>query len=161
MTMTGRLATLTLTGLLLLAGSASAQTGQAGNPKTVEEAILTVNAAMEQAAEAGDADWLFSFMLDNDKGSIIQNGEFLATRQDALQRVKSNLQRTSKVVYRWKRQYVTVLSPEIALLTAEGEADATTTDGQVFTAPFAQTVVFVLKEGHWKALHAHQSSPRR
>ena len=56
---------------------------------------------------------------------------------------------------------MTVLSPETALLVAEGESVATTTSGASFSAPFAQTVVFVLRDGAWKAIHAHQSSPPR
>jgi uncharacterized protein (TIGR02246 family) len=160
MTMVGRSTILTVTGLFLLAGAASTEIGQIRNPKPIEEAVLAINAEMERAAGAADADRLFSFMLDTDKGSIIQNGVFLATREDALQRVKGNLRGISKVEYRWKRQYVTVLSADVALLTAEGESVATTTEGQVFTTPFAQTVVFVMREGHWKGLHAHQSSPR-
>ena len=118
------------------------------------------NAEMERAAEAVDPERLFTFMLDTAKGSVIQNGMFLATREEALQRVKTNLRGISKMAYRWKRQHVTVLSADVALLTAEGESIATTTDSQVFTTPFAQTVVFVLREGHWKAIHAHQSSPQ-
>jgi hypothetical protein len=46
------------------------------------------------------------------------------------------------------------------VLTAEGESTGTTTAGDTFTTPFAQTVVFVLEAGSWKAIHAHQSSPR-
>jgi uncharacterized protein (TIGR02246 family) len=118
------------------------------------------NAEMERAAAAVDADRLFTFMLDTDKGSVIQNGVFLATREEALHRVKTNLQGISKIEYRWQRQHVTVLSADVALLTAEGESIATTTEGQVFTTPLAQTVVFVMREGHWKVLHAHQSSPQ-
>jgi ketosteroid isomerase-like protein len=115
---------------------------------------------MTRAGEAVDADRLFSFMLDTDRGSVIQNGVFLVTRDEALQRVKANLRGISKIEYRWKRQYVTALSPEAALLTAEGESAATTADGRTFTTPFAQTVVFVLRDGRWKVIHAHQSSPR-
>ena len=64
------------------------------------------------------------------------------------------------IQYRWKRQYVTPLSPESAVLVAEGESTVTTEAGVTFTAPFAQTVVFVLRDGRWRAIHAHQSSPR-
>jgi ketosteroid isomerase-like protein len=122
--------------------------------------VLAAHAEMTRAGETVDADRLFSFMLDTDKGSVIQNGVFLVTRDEALQRVRANLRRISKIEYRWTRQYVTALSPEAALLTAEGESTATTADGRTFTTPLAQTVVFVMREGHWKVIHAHQSSPR-
>lgn len=115
---------------------------------------------MTEAGEAVDADRLFSFMLETDKGSVIQNGVVMVTRQEALERVRSNLRGISRIQYRWKNRYVKVLSPEVAVLVAEGESTATTSAGDTFTTPFAQTVVFVLKAGSWKAIHAHQSSPR-
>jgi uncharacterized protein (TIGR02246 family) len=129
--------------------------------KGVEDAILAVSAEMTTAAEAVDVDLLFGYMLDTETGSLIQNGNVMATRQEALERVRRNLQNISRIQYRWRRQYVTVLSPDAAVLTSEGESTATTTTGDTFTTPFAQTVVFVLKAGTWKAIHAHQSSPQR
>jgi hypothetical protein len=160
MAMSTRLMVLTMAGLSLVAVAGIAQVRPAGGPGTIEEAVLATNAEMTRAGEAVDADRLFSFMLDTDKGSVIQNGVFMVTRDEALQRVKTGLQGVGKIEYRWKRQHVTVLSAEAALLTAEGESVATIADGRVITTPFAQTIVFVLNEGRWKALHAHQSSPQ-
>jgi uncharacterized protein (TIGR02246 family) len=156
----GRSIVLTVAGLFLLAGAGTKQVQQARDPRPLEEAVLTTFAEMTRAGEAADAERLFSFMLDTNKGSVIQNGVFLATREDALRQVKANLRGISKIEYRWKRQHVAALSADVALLTAEGESVATTTEGRVFTTPFAQTVVFVMREGRWKALHAHQSSPQ-
>jgi uncharacterized protein (TIGR02246 family) len=152
--------TLIVLGVLLWvpAGGGLADTGE--DAKSVESAVLAVSAEMTRAGEALDADRLFRYMLDTDKGSVIQNGEVLATRQEALERVRSNLSGVSKIQYHWKQQHVTVLSPQVALLIAEGESVVETTTGGTFTAPFAQTVVFVLRAGEWKAIHAHQSSPR-
>ena len=128
--------------------------------KSIEEAVLAVSAEMTTAGEAVDADRLFSHMLETDKGSVIQGGQLLATRQEALERVRANLRGIRAIQYHWTRQYVTVLSPEIAVLVAEGESTATTDAGATFGTPFAQTIVFVLRDGRWKAIHAHQSSPR-
>lgn len=139
-------------------GSVSA--GRA-EPQSVEDAVLAVSAEMTRAGEALDADRLFSYILESDKGSVIQNGVVMVTRGEALEQVRSGLRRVSGVHYRWNRQYVTVLSPEVAILTAEGEATATTPAGDSLTNPLAQTIVFVLKNGNWKAIHAHQSSPQR
>ena len=144
----------------MLADAGTTQARQTSDPRSIEEAVLTTNVEMVRAAAAIDAERLFSFMLDTDKGSVIQNGAFLATREEALQRVKANLRGIRKIDYRWKRQHVTALSADVALLTAEGDSVATTTEGQVFSTPFAQTVVFVRREGQWKAIHAHQSSPQ-
>jgi uncharacterized protein (TIGR02246 family) len=143
----------------LVAGGVAAS-ARAADTKAVEEAVLAVNAEMTRAGEAVDADRLFGYMLDTDKVSVIQNGVVLTTRQEALEQVRRNLGRVASLKYDWKRQYVTVLSPEVAVLAAEGQSTATTTAGQTFTTPFAQTVVFVLRDGRWKAIHAHQSTPR-
>jgi uncharacterized protein (TIGR02246 family) len=147
--------------ILLSVGAGGGVSTQRADTKSVEDAVLAVSAEMTKAGEAADADRLFSYVLENDKGSVIQNGVFLTTRQEALERVRNNLGRSSssRIQYRWKRQYVTVLSPDVAVLTAEGEVTATTSAGETFTTPLAQTVVFVLRNGSWKAIHAHQSTP--
>ena len=157
----GRHGVLVLCGILLSVAAGGSVSTQRADTKSVEDAVLAVSAEMTKAGEAADVDRLFGYMLETDKGSVIQNGVLMATRQEALERVRTNLGGISRIQYRWKRQYVTVLSPEVAVLAAEGESTATTTAGETFTAPFAQTVVFVLRGGTWKAIHAHQSSPRR
>jgi hypothetical protein len=147
-------------GILLCVPAGSGPTDTGPDSQAVEDAVLAVSAEMTRAGEAVDADRLFSYMLETERGSIIQNGLFFATRQEALDRVRSNLRGISRIQYSWKRKYVTVLSPQAALLVAEGESVVTTAAGDTFTAPFAQSVVFVRRAGSWKAIHAHQSSPR-
>lgn len=160
MTHARRRSTLIVLGILLCLASGGGLADTRDDTKSVEDAVLAVSAEMTRAGEAVDAERLFSYMLETDKGSVIQNGVVLATRQEALERVRSNLRGISKIQYHWKRQHVTVLSPQVALLTAEGDSVVNTIAGDTFTAPFAQTVVFVLRAGEWKAIHAHQSSPR-
>ncbi len=143
----------------LVAGGFAASAAGA-DAKAIEEAVLAVSAEMTKAGEAVDADRLFSYMLDTDKVSVIQNGRVMTTRQEALEQVRGNLRGIAGIRYDWTRQYVNVLSPEVAVLAAEGVSTATTMAGQTFTTPFAQTVVFVLKDDRWKAIQAHQSAPR-
>jgi hypothetical protein len=128
---------------------------------SIEKSVLEVNVEMTRAAEARDIDRLFSFMLPNERGSIAQSGFLFLTREDAHSTVKRNFNNIAKVEYRWKRQMVTVLSPDTAVLVADGESVATFADGTSATTPFAQTVVFVRRDGAWKALHAHQSTSAR
>ena len=125
----------------------------------VEKAILAANAQVAQAAESRDAGRLFSFMVDTSKGSIIQDGVLSLTPAEARARVEPGLERGPGVKYRWKRQHVTVISPDVALLVSEGDSIIDTGTGTV-TRPFVQTTVWVLRDGAWKILHAHQSTPR-
>ena len=144
-----------------LVASGLAATVGGADASSIEKAVLAVSAEMTRAGEALDADRLFGYVLDTDRVSVIQNGVVMATRQEALEQVRGNLRGLAAVKYDWKRQYVRVLSPEVAVLAAEGLSTATTAAGQTFTTPFAQTVVFVLRDGAWRAIHAHQSAPRR
>jgi len=131
-----------------------------GAPAAVEAAVLAVHDEMTRAGEAGDADRLFSYMMDTSTGSVIQNGVILATRAEALEQVRSNLRGVSKVQYTWRRRLVTVLSPEIAVLAVEGDSTVAMAAGGSFSTPLAQTIVFVLKNGQWKAIQACHSLPR-
>jgi ketosteroid isomerase-like protein len=56
---------------------------------------------------------------------------------------------------------VTAISPDCAVLAADGEFNATLGDGTNVMAPFTQTLVFVRRNGEWKLLHAHYSAPMR
>ena len=118
---------------------------------------------MTRAAEDRDIDRLFSFMLANDRGSIVQGGRLLTTREEALATVKRSFEGVAAIKYRWNRQLVTVISPTIALLVCDGESEIRTAQDPPATivTPFAQTVLFVLTDGKWKALHAHNSAIRR
>src|SRR5215471_4795940 len=95
----------------------------------IEKAIIAANAQVTQAAESRDAARLFSFMVDTNKGSIIQDGILSLTPAEARARVEPGMQRPVKVTYRWKQQHVTVLSPEAALLASAGKTIVTTDTG--------------------------------
>jgi hypothetical protein len=129
----------------------------------IEKAVLEVNAQMTSAAQDRDIDRLFSFMLANDRGSIVQSGRLLTTRGEALATVKRSFEGVAAIRYRWNRQLVTVISPTVALLVCDGESEIRTAQDPPATivTPFAQTVLFVLTDGKWKALHAHNSAIRR
>jgi len=141
---------------LLLCAPAFAQDNAA-----VEKAVLAANAQATRAAEDRDLDRLFSFMAETSKGSIVQNGALSLTPQEAKAKVASGFRAPVMVAYRWKQQYVTVLSPDAALLVSEGETVITPEGQSSTTVPFVQTTVWVQRDGVWKILHAHQSSPPR
>ena len=153
--------------LFAAAGAAYTQPQESGltaaGRAAIEEAVLEVNAQMTRAAEERDIDRLFSFMLANDRGSIIQSGNLFPTRDEALATVKRNFQGVAAIKYRWKRQLVTVISPTTVLLVCDGESEVRTAQDPpaTFVRAFAQSVLFVLSDGKWKALHAHQSAVQR
>jgi uncharacterized protein (TIGR02246 family) len=152
---------LVLVCLASMVGADPAQPVGEADAAAIEEAVLDVSAQMSAAGEARDAARLFSYILENDKGAIVQNGSVSQTRSEALVQTEANLRGIQSIKYTWRRQQVTVISPVVAVLVASGESAAVTDDGRSFTTPFAQTLVFVLTQGQWRVLHAHQSSPVR
>ena len=128
-------------------------------PPEVEKAVLARLAEIQSAAQALDADKVFSFVLENDRGALVQNGRLLLTRPDALASTKQGFQGLQKMEYTLDPQHVTLLSPTVALVVGEGSTSATTEDGRTFTRRFAQSVVLALTNGEWKVFHAHRSFP--
>jgi uncharacterized protein (TIGR02246 family) len=127
--------------------------------QAIEKVVLETHAKIIEAEKNRDADKFFEFIPDFDKGLIIQNGTLFKTRQEALSAVKAGFQGFAKVERKYDQAYVTVLSPGAALLTATGTITATASDGQTFSSPYAASMVFVLKDGQWKMLQGHYSTP--
>ena len=129
--------------------------------QTIEKAVLEANTQMMEAANRLDADRFFSYILDTDKGTIIQDGRLFKTRAEALEVVRRGFQGIDKMDRRYDQTHVTVISPEAVLLTAEGSSTATLSDGRILSSHFAVSLVFVLRDGQWKVLHGHYSTPKQ
>lgn len=127
--------------------------------QAIEKAILKVHSAMKTAAENRNVEALYDFVLDTDKGVIIEDGRLSRTRQEALDSTKRGLQRMTDLSYTYNQKYITVISPTVALWVAEGTSSATIEDGRKISVPFAETIIFVERDGQWKVLHAHRSLP--
>lgn len=160
----GRIAAAIITGAFVSIASSSraqevpAPPGPAGS--TIETAIRAAHAEMRRAAEKLDASALFGHVLDTTgTPPIIENGRVAQTRAEALERTATGLSQLSALAYAYAHDNITVLSPTAALWVADGTASATLKDGRRIDAPFAETVLFVQKDGQWKVLHAHRSSP--
>ena len=125
----------------------------------IEKAVLAVHAKMAKAEQNLDVDAFFETISDFDKGLVIQDGVLFKTRQEALAAVRTGFQGVSKVDRTYDQTYVTVISPETALLTGSGTSSVTLVDGRVFSNSFAVSLVFVLRDGRWQLLQGHYSAP--
>jgi ketosteroid isomerase-like protein len=145
--------------ILLCASFSSTKESVKPDYTAIEKKIKDTYAEITKAVERIDANEIFSYVLENDKGCLIQRGKIVLTRKEALESYKEDSRDIKKVTYKFDKKYVTVISPQTAVLAAEGSFEATTADGRTFGSPFAQTVVFVLKDNKWKVLHSHTSRP--
>jgi ketosteroid isomerase-like protein len=127
----------------------------------VEAAIRAVQTELRRAAERLDAPALYAHVVDGDTPPIIENGRLAQTWDAARARTAQGFQSLASVRYAYTSERITVLSATAALWIAEGTASATLADGRRIEALFAQSIVFVLRDGRWQVLHAHRSAPNR
>ena len=144
---------------LILTGSAQLFAETASTSDKIVQAVLAANARMNDAANRLDTEAFFAFIVDSDESRIIQDGKLFKTRAEAMAAVRQGSQRVLKVERIFDEPHVTVLAPDTALLTADGTNSVTLQDGRTFQGRFAVSLVFVLRDGHWKLLHGHYSLP--
>jgi len=126
----------------------------------IEKAILKVHSEMMKAGENRDAEALFSHVLEMNKGVIIQDGVISTTRREALDTTKQGLQGLKDISYKYNHKYISVISPTVALWVADGTTSATVIEGGLeINVFFAESIIFVKKDGQWKVFHAHRSIP--
>ena len=126
--------------------------------QNIKEAILKIHAEIKTAAENLDSEALYQHVLDvNDV--IIEDGALRLTRNEALDVTRQGLQGINDLSYTYNHKNIEIVSPTLALWTGTGTSAFTTQSGQYISIDFAETVVFTLRDGYWKILHAHRSSP--
>lgn len=124
-----------------------------------EKAVLSRLADIQKAAEGLDPEKVFSFVLENNKGALVQNGKVYLSRQDALDSTRQGFQTLKKVEYKFDQQQVSFLTSTTALVVGDGATTVELQDGRTFTRRFAQSVVLVSTNGEWKVFHSHRSFP--
>lgn len=126
---------------------------------TAQQKVLAAFDQMMAAAEALKVDELFRHVADNDQGAVATNGQLLLTRADALERTRANFRGLAALKYRIAERHVTMLAPDAAVLVVQGASDAELTDGRKITSAFVHTIVFGERDGAWRVIHSHQSTP--
>ena len=146
---------------VLAAKSSMSSTSSLEQQQAIEKSVMKVFEQMSQAEIDLDVEKFFSHILDFDKGLIIQDGRLFKTRNEAYETVKEGFNGISNLNRVYEQTYVTVISPEVALLTTRGKSTVTLPDGQLLSGPFAASLVYVLRDGRWKVLHGHYSIPNQ
>lgn len=125
--------------------------------KAIEKEILKVHENMQKAAESLNADELFKYVLDvNDV--IIESGEIRSTRKEAYENTKQGFQVLGAMSYNYKHINIIVISPTAAILTGSGTTTVTLSGDLKINLDFAESIVYVLRDGQWKVINAHRSS---
>lgn len=132
----------------------------AGGPDLVRD-VLAVHERLNAAASRLDTDAFFADVVESDETRIIQDGKLFATRAEAMAAVSTSARGFAKIERRFDDPRVTVLTSDLALLTASGTTDATLADGRTISARFAVSLVFQRSGDRWLLLHGHYSIPNQ
>lgn len=144
--------------LILTPTAIPADLAPPANPAIVQ-AVLDANTRLIEAANRLDTDAFFAGIINSDECRIIQDGKLFKTRAEAMEAVRAGSLGIARLDRRFEAPRVTVLAPEVALLTADGTTAVTLQDGRTFHNRFAVSLVFVLRDGQWLLLHGHYSLP--
>lgn len=125
----------------------------------IQKQVLEVHDKMIRSASELDVDGMFEPILDGPYGPVIRDGKLMLSREVARKGTQAAFRGVDQLKYTFTRLFVKVLSADMALLTGDGETEMKLLDGRSFSSPFALSELFVLKDGKWKVLHAHQSVP--
>jgi|GEM_PF-1431851 len=150
-----------------LAAAALALSALACQPKPVAfnpedpAVVAQIDAAMRQAMEgaaAVDAEKALAVTTKDKDFTFITGDLMLTGYDDILPRFRETYSALEKQHTEITTSRVRLLSPDVAVLTAVGEG--TYTDKAGFTSEpvgLGATIIFVRKNGEWRAVHFHQS----
>lgn len=127
--------------------------------KGIQEAVLKKHSEIIKDAESLDADKFYESILDAGKATIIQDG-IIMSREESLEMTKMGFEGLKKLKYEFSKEMVKVLSPDTAIFTGQGKSTVTFYSDETISTNFAVTSVFVLKDGEWKIIHGHHSTPK-
>jgi hypothetical protein len=107
-----------------------------------------------------DVDKITLSVDDRYKAGHIVNGVYYGTFDSLMVVFKSGIRNIKRQEYSINKKKITVLSKNLALVTAAGQAKTDLNSGQSFNAVFAWTFVYENTGSGWKVIHSHRSSPR-
>ena len=126
----------------------------------IENELETV---FEEALETGenlDVDKLIVSVDDKYKAGHLVNGVYYNSFDSLMTVFKSGIQNLERQEYNIHKKKITVLTKNLAIISAAGKAKIYLNSGESFDAGFVWTFVYEKTDNKWKVIHSHRSSPR-
>jgi len=125
----------------------------------IEKIIIAKHAEISESASRLDANDLYSHFVNNDRGILAFDGTLTLSRDAAIELSREFYSSCKEIKTEIIEEYVTVISPETAVLSGTGTSTLILKSGDSIALTFAITIVFVFRDGEWKAVHMHESTP--
>lgn len=151
--------TITLISFLLLVfnGQSKGQILTNLQKSKIEKQVDSIFQTMVKAAENVDYDKISLGVDDKYNAGFIVNNSYYAKYDSLISILKANLRSGAKQSISIQNKKITVLSDNIVLLTASGDAYVELRTGQSFNANFLWSIVYEKINNDWKVIHSHQS----
>jgi hypothetical protein len=127
---------------------------------TIEKQVDGVFHEMIKSAESVDYDKLAQGVDDSNNAGFIINNTYYAKFDSLTNVLKARSQGLSRQTITIQKEKITVLSENIVLLTAFGDARVEVNAGNEFTIKFYWSFVYEKKNNTWKVVQSHQSGVR-
>jgi hypothetical protein len=126
----------------------------------IETTVDSVFHSMIKAAERLDYDYLSRGVNDEYHAGFITNAGYFARFDSLTNYAKIKSQGIAKQTITLQNEKMTVISDDIVLLTATGEANVDVNIGNSFMLKFYWSFVYKKAGSDWKVIQSHQSVVR-
>ncbi|MBN2610214.1 MAG: nuclear transport factor 2 family protein [Bacteroidales bacterium] len=123
----------------------------------IERQVDSVFHTMVKAAENLDYDEISTGVDDRYGAGFIVNGSYYQDYSQMISTLKANLREGMQQRITILHQKISVISDDVVLLTASGNAEATIDTGQSFHVKFLWSFVYKKINEEWKVIQSHQS----
>ena len=151
---------LVLTQLLSLQNPTIAQPISETKKTVIEQQVDSFFTASVKLSEKLDYDQLSASVDDRYNSGFITNNVYYARFDSLISLLKDRVSGISGQHITILKKKITVLSEEIALVTAYGISDIGLASGRQFKTKFYWSFVYQKFNGKWKVIQSHQSSNR-
>ncbi|MDP4291279.1 MAG: nuclear transport factor 2 family protein [Bacteroidota bacterium] len=137
--------------------ASNAQTASGVSNVGLVKEVDSAFSIMVNAAVNNDIATLARGVDDSQKAGFIINGVYYTLFSDIIDNMKTGGQGDVKQLLTLQNKKITLLTDNLALLTANGVAHVTVNGGNPFDADFFWTLVLKKINNQWKVIQSHQS----
>ena len=112
---------------------------------------------VERTAIERDIDVSFNLFCDEPEFTFSEDGYILPSNETLYETMKGAYDNFSDIYLKYDTMVVSVLSPNSAVITAEGPWSATIRDGNKLGGHLVSMFVIGKRENEWKIIHGHTS----
>jgi hypothetical protein len=148
--------------LLLIASIVACTNAQQLSENQKDKIVKEIESVFQKSIDVGesiDVEAIRAQVDDRLQAGFIDGGIYFDSFAQVMSGFEERVQgiKSQKIEVHKKR--ITVLSENLALLTASGKSQANLVDGRTFEGKFAWSFVYSKIEGEWKVIHSHMSNP--